>query len=264
MAGNPGPTGSPAKVPAEDTAEEPAEDPARALGRGRWLAARPRLFVAAAIGIAVGIAIPDVAKPNLRAVLGWDVAVVVYLALLWVMAARTTPALMRRRALREGEEARWAFLALLAGAAFFSLFATLDIVRGAKAAGGITMVAELVLAGLTLFLSWLFAHTVFAVHYAHEYFFDADRGRAPGLIFPAPNEDADEDGQPAHRASGFAALDYWDFLYFAFSVGMTIGATDVRVATQRWRRLVLAHGILAFLFNAVVLALSISLFANFL
>lgn len=260
MAGNPGPTGSPAKAPAEDA----AKDPAVALGRRRWLAARPRLLVAAAVGVAVGIAIPELAKPNLRAVIGWDAGVIVYLALLLVMMTRATPALMRRRALREAEEARWAFLALMAGAAFFSLFSTLDIVHGAKEAGGLTKIAELVLAGVTLFLSWLFAHTVFALHYAHEYFYDADRRRTPGLIFPAPNEDWNDAAKPAHRTSEPGALGYWDFLYFSFSVGMTAGATDVRIVTSRWRRMVLAHGILSFLFNAVVLALSISLFANFL
>jgi uncharacterized membrane protein len=247
-----------ASRPAKDSARGPAKDPAAALGRRRWLAARPRLFVAAAIGIAVGIAVSvsEIAKPNLRAVIGWDAGVIVYLALLLVMMARATPALVRRRALREAEEARWAFLVLMAGAAFFSLFATLDVVHGAKAEGGITMVAELVLAGLTLFLSWLFAHTVFAVHYTHEYFYDADLRRGPGLVFPSGRDDEDDRGD--------RNLAYWDFLYFSFSVGMTAGATDVRIVTSRWRRMVLAHGILSFLFNAVVLALSISLFANFL
>lgn len=252
MAGNP----ETRRDPPKHAPKVPAGDPAVALGRRRWLAARPRLFVAAAVGIAVGFAIPEIAKPNLRAVIGWDAGVIVYLALLLVMMARATPALVRRRALREAEEARWAFLALMAGAAFFSLFATLDIVHGAKAAGGWAMIAELVLAGLTLFLSWLLAHTVFAVHYTHEYFYDADLKREPGLVFPS-GDGAGDDGNDRNLA-------YWDFLYFSFSVGMTAGATDVRIVTSRWRRMVLAHGILSFLFNAVVLALSISLFANFL
>ncbi len=231
-----------------------APQPTRPRRRvGRWLRARPRVFVAAAVGIVVAFAIPGIANRSLRTVIGWDVGVVVYLTLLWVMAARATPALMRRRALREGEEARWAFLVLMAAAAFFSLFAILGIVGEAKAAGGLTMFAELGLAGVTLFLSWLFAHTVFAVHYAHEYFYDADRKREPGLAFPGGRDDRDDSGN----------LEYWDFLYFSFSVGMTAGATDVRVVTSRWRRMVLAHGILSFLFNAVVLALSISLFASF-
>ena len=257
MAGNPETARNPSKDAAKAPAKSQSRDAAVALGRQHWLAARPRVFVAAAVGIAaglvVGIAMPQIAKLNLRAVIGWDAGVIVYLALVLVMMARATPALVRHRALREAEEARWAFLVLMAGAAFFSLFATLDIVHGAKAAGGLTMIAELVLAGLTLFLSWLLAHTVFAVHYTHEYFYDTERKREPGLVFPSGGDDR-----------GDHSLAYWDFLYFSFSVGMTAGATDVRIVTSRWRRMVLAHGILSFLFNAVVLALSISLFANFL
>src|SRR5438270_6626987 len=101
-----------------------APQPARPRRRtGGWLRARPRLFAASAVGIVVAFAIPGIASRGLRTVIGWDVGVIVYLTLLWVMAARATPVLMRRRALREGEEARWVFLTLMAAAAFFSLFA---------------------------------------------------------------------------------------------------------------------------------------------
>src|SRR5260370_36354823 len=113
-----------------------APQPTRPRRRvGRWLRARPRVFVAAAVGIVVALAIPGIANRSLRTVIGWDVGVVVYLTLLWVMAARATPALMRRRALRETETRR-VFLTPMAGAAFFSLFAILGIVHDAKAAGG--------------------------------------------------------------------------------------------------------------------------------
>jgi uncharacterized membrane protein len=109
------------------------------------------------------------------------------------------------------------------------------------------MIALSVLAGITILLSWLLAHTVFALHYAHEYFRDLAENRPPGLNFPSEHDDPD----------------YWDFLYFSFVVGMTAQVSDVQVLTQPWRRLVLAHGILSFLFNTVVLALSINLFAAF-
>ena len=113
------------------------------------------------------------------------------------------------------------------------------------------MVMMTVLAGITVVLSWLFAHTIFAVHYAHDYYNDLAESRPPGLGFPKQNEEEHEDP------------DYWDFLYFSFVVGMTAQVSDVLVLTQRWRRVVLAHGILSFLFNTVVLALSINLLAGF-
>jgi uncharacterized membrane protein len=162
------------------------------------------------------------------------------------MAAGASQASMRGRAALE-DEARWVFLALVAGAAFFSMFAILGLMREAKAAGGTAMLIEGILAGLTIVLSWLLAHTVFAVHYAHDYFNDLAENLPPGLDFPSEKDDPD----------------YWDFLYFSFVIGMTAQVADVRVLTQRWRRLVLAHGLLSFLFNTVVLALSINLLAGF-
>ena len=117
--------------------------PAQARHRRKRVRSRPRLLVAAAIGIVAAVAIPAIRNPILRAVIGWDIGAAVFLGSLLIMMARATPASMRRRALQE-DEARWAFLALMAGAAFFSLFAILGIMPEAKKAGGWMM------AGLSL------------------------------------------------------------------------------------------------------------------
>ena len=212
----------------------------------RHIHARPRLFVGLAVGFAVGLLLPRQLGPALRAAIGWDCGASLFLALAMAMAVRATPASMRRRAALE-DEARWVFLALMAGTAFFAMFALLGVMREAKAAGGAVMVTMTVLAGVTVLLSWLLAHTMFALHYAHDYFNDVAENRPPGLDFPAAHADPD----------------YWDFLYFSFIIGMTAQVSDVQVLTQPWRRLVLAHGILSFLFNTVVLALSINLVAGF-
>jgi uncharacterized membrane protein len=208
--------------------------------------ARPRLLASLAVGLAVALVIPAGVGPALRAVIGWDCAAALFLGLVIAMATRATADSMRRRAALE-DEARWVFLAMMAVAAFFAMFAILGIMHEAKAAGGAVMVVMTAIAGLTVVLSWLLTHTVFAVHYAHDYFNDLAENRPPGLDFPSEHDDPD----------------YWDFLYFSFVVGMTAQVSDVQVLTQPWRRLVLAHGILSFLFNTVVLALSINLLAGF-
>src|SRR5438876_736450 len=117
---------------------------------------RPRFLVAAAVGIIAAFAIPEIANPSLRAVIGWDIGATVFLALLSTMMAGATPAVMRRRALQE-DEARWAFLALMGGAAFFSLFAILGIMPEAKQAGGWMIAGLSVLGAVTILLSWLVA-----------------------------------------------------------------------------------------------------------
>jgi uncharacterized membrane protein len=212
----------------------------------RYLHARPRALTAALVGITAAWLVRPYVSPTVCAVIGWDVGAAVFLALATVMVWRANSASMRRRAELEAE-GRWVFLELMAGAAFFSLFAILGVMREAKGSGGELALPLSFLAGITILLSWLLAHTVFALHYAHDYFNDLAENRPPGLNFPSEHDDPD----------------YWDFLYFSFVVGMTAQVSDVQVLTQPWRRLVLAHGILAFLFNTVVLALSINLFAAF-
>jgi len=213
------------------------------------LSSRPRFFVAAAIGLLAAFALPGIHNPSLRAVIGWDTGAAVFIALLLTMMARATPASMRRRALHE-DEARWAFLALMAGAGFFGLFAILGIMPEAKKAGDLVMIGLSILSATTILLSWLVVHLTFAMHYAHEFFYEVELHEDPGLAFPGVD---DERGD----------LDYWDFCYFAFVIGMTAQVSDVQVRTRRWRRMVLTHGILSFLFNAAILGLSINLLAGF-
>jgi uncharacterized membrane protein len=222
---------------------------ARPRHRRRRVRSRPRFLVAAAVGIISAFAIPGIANPSLRAVIGWDIGAAVFLALLLTMMVGATPAVMRRRALQE-DEARWAFLALMAGTAFFSLFAILGILPEAKKAGVLPIAGPAMLGGVTILLSWFVAHGTFAVHYAHEYFYEVEHREEPGLEFPGVADDRGE-------------LDYWDFCYFALVIGMTAQVSDVQVRTRHWRRMVLAHGIISFLFNAAILGLSINLLAGF-
>jgi uncharacterized membrane protein len=226
-----------------------AARPAARRERRRWqiVRARPRFYIALAVGVIVALIIPEPPGPMRRAVIGWDIGIVVYLALLLAMAARATPQSMHRRAQNE-DATRWVFLILIAGAALFSMFALLGLLHEVRSVSGFVAGELASLAGATILLSWVFAHTAFAVHYAHGYYADRTAAKPPGLMFPG------ERGDP----------DYWDFLYFSFVVGMTCQVSDVQVATQPWRRLVLAHGIVSFLFNTVVLALSINLLAGLL
>jgi uncharacterized membrane protein len=222
-----------------------------AARRRRWqFRARARLYVGIACGLAAALLIPGTIEAMQRVVIGWDIGIAVFLALVLAMAARATPESMQERAARE-DEARWAFLFLMAAAAWFSMFAVLGIMHQVHTASPPESIELAALAGATILLSWIFAHTAFAVHYAHDFYADRSAHLPPGLMFPA---DPGDPGEP----------DYWDFLYFSFVVGMTCQVSDVQVATQPWRRLVLAHGVIAFMFNTVVLALSINLLAGLL
>jgi len=95
----------------------------------------------------------------------------------------------------------------------------------------------------TLLIVWLFANSVFTVHYAHAYYSrDATTGRdAGGLNFPDT-----------------VTPTYGDFAYFGFTLGMTFQTSDIEIASPALRRIVLLHSFGAFLFNIGVIAFAIN------
>lgn len=100
---------------------------------------------------------------------------------------------------------------------------------------------EIVLIVGTLVLSWVFSNTIFALHYAHLYYRSGDGGDAAGLQFP-------EEPEP----------DYWDFVYFAFCLGMTFQTSDVSVTDRGIRKVVTLHCLAAFVFNLGIVAFTIN------
>jgi uncharacterized membrane protein len=214
------------------------------IGTRFWAPLRPRLLCAALAAIVVFILAPATWQTNSRLLVAWDVGVVVYLALAWIMAARSSPSDMRERAALEDEKAV-VVLVLTLVASVASLGAIAVELLGVHADPAQQQVFGLSVVAATILCSWFFVHTIYAIHYAHEYY--ADEGRRRGLQFP------DED-KP----------DYWDFLYFSFTMGAAAQTSDVIIVSKRMRRLALAHTILAFLFNTTILALAVNVGAGLL
>ncbi len=96
----------------------------------------------------------------------------------------------------------------------------------------------------TLATAWLFSNTIYALHYAHLAYSQPDEG-CTGLEFP-----------------GTAQPVYWDFVYFAFTLGMTFQTSDVTISSERIRRVVTAHSLAAFVFNIGVLAFTINVLGS--
>ena len=211
----------------------------------------PRLIIAAALGATTGFLLPHELPAATRVIIGLDVGGVIFLVSSWIMMARATSADLLRRA-RLQDEQRPVILILTVGAAGFSLAAIFIELHGIKELATSVALWHVALAAGTLVCSWLVTHTLFALHYAHLFYGDA-RGDAAtlevrgGLAIP-----------------GCEQPDYWDFLYFAFVVGMTCQTSDVQVTGHGLRRLCLAHGVLSFFFNTVIQALSINIAASLL
>ena len=214
---------------------------------GRWkllriMRVRWRLFLATILGVVLFLLLPSDWRLINRILTGWDVGVGVYLMLAIELAMSTDTSHIPRRC-HLYDEGRIAIPVLTVIAALASIGA---IFLQLSSAPVHHRFLNLLFAMGTILLSWSFIQVMFAFHYAHE-FYAEHRGAAGGLGFP-----------------GREAPDYWDFLYFAFVIGMTEQVSDVTVRSKLMRRTVLAHGLLSFVFNFALLALTINLAASVL
>jgi uncharacterized membrane protein len=210
-----------------------------------WL----RLLIAAVLGTGAYLAIPDRVGGAIRATLGWDFGVLVLVGWITVMMGLSTPEHMRRRAARQ-DLGRWVILLAITAGALISMLALAYIQKTLKASPDNGQAFFLAVIIVTIVLSWSLVHTVFALHYAHGYYGpsedeDDDDGLVGGLEFPSEK-------QP----------DYWDFMYFSYVVGMTCQVSDVQISGRELRRMALIHGIVAFFFNTIILALTINIVAS--
>ena len=205
----------------------------------RIVYARPRTFFAIAIGIVAFFLLPGSERLVTRLLISWNIFTSTYLILAYFMMFRCGLAHIRRNA-RMQDDGRFLILMVTALGAFASIAAIVSEL-GASHRG----TPELILSTVTIALSWAIVHTTFALHYAHEFY----RGREPGgLQFPTGNERED--------------ADYWDFVYFAFVIGMTAQVSDVGITDKTIRRTATAHGIVSFFFNTALLALMVNIAAS--
>ena len=208
----------------------------------RIISARPRLLLSILAGFAVGALLP-VYVSELRGVtrflVAWDFGVGLYLILAFWMIAHSGIREIHRQYLAQ-DEGGFAILVLTivsACASVGAVFAWLEVATRAETFA----LPGLVFLLLTIMLSWAFIQTMFALHYAHEFYAEHHK-TGGGLIFP-------HDPEPT----------YWDFVYFAFAIGTATQVSDVEIVSKRIRRTVTVHGIVSFFFNVTVIALTVGL-----
>jgi uncharacterized membrane protein len=196
-----------------------------------------------AVAVGAMAAMPSNVGNWIRVFLYWDIQALIYLLVTWaVFLWSSTDNEVRDLALRDDRHRRWGLFVMMSMGSLFALAAAVFV---------LPQIAELeraaprllfILAVVAVVEAWLVAHTAFAAHYTYLYY---RKGTHQGFGFP-----------------GNESPSYIDFVYFACSVGTTFGTTDVEVKTTELRSVVMRHGLLSFVFNTAILALTISFLAN--
>ncbi|AOJ06308.1 DUF1345 domain-containing protein [Burkholderia mayonis] len=206
---------------------------------------RPRMVIAVAIGAAFGLLFPYPLRPFARILIGWDCTIWLYLVLMWVRMVRAHHHKVREIAMREDESAT-IVLTIICFATVASIAAIVLELVSVKGVGFRSGLGHYAVTGATMFGAWFLIPTIFTLHYARLYYLSPKEARA--LSFP------DRELEP----------DYWDFLYFSFTIAVASQTSDVSLRGRSIRRAALAQSILSFYFNMAVLGLSVNVAAGLL
>ena len=225
------------------------EKSARPAVWARVVDVRWRLALALLAGVSAALVAPALLGTLARVVVGWVgfAATDLTLILLGMWQADTED--IRRVASSEDLPRTQAFV-LVVGAAMASMGAVVGLMGSVKGLSKDLRVLHVVLSIAAVVLAWTLVHLVFTLRYAHTYYnADDDTGQdTGGLIFP---DDQGDDKGPKLTPN------YLDFAYFSFIIGMTAQTADIGISNRSLRRTSLLHGLIAFIFNTVIVALTI-------
>jgi uncharacterized membrane protein len=202
----------------------------------------PRLWFSFIVGAILYFFLPHDWSVLSRVLVSWNTGVILFIALVLFWMTRLTAEQICTKYIEEDESAAF-ILILVVVAAMASLFAIVEPLATMKQVSGAERTAHFALAALTLVDSWLLVPMIFTTHYA-DMFYSATPEDRP-LRFPNTPEPV-----------------FWDFAYFSFTIAAACQTADVSTEHASVRRLVLAHTLISFLFNASILGFAINVTAG--
>jgi uncharacterized membrane protein len=202
----------------------------------------PRIWIALAAGTAAFLLLPGSWTFVSRLLLGWDLAVTVFLAAIYLWTRSLTAEQIQSRCSEEDPSGH-VLLITVTAAALLSLLAPVELLATLRHVEHGERFWHLSLAAVTLIDSWLLLPTMFTMHYA-DMFYSARAADRP-LVFPQTD-------MPL----------FWDFAYFSFTIAAACQTADVLTTRLSIRRVVIAHEVISFAFNAFVLGFAINVTAG--
>jgi uncharacterized membrane protein len=202
----------------------------------------PRLWISVASGAAIFFFLPDRWSILSRVLVSWNFGVLLFLGLIYFWMTRLTAEQICSRFIEEDESAPIILIVVIL-AALLSLVAIVEPLATIKQVAGAARIAHFALAALTLVNSWILVPTMFTTHYADLYYSAEEKDRP--LRFP-------DTPMPV----------FWDFAYFSFTIAAACQTSDVSTAHAHIRKIVIAHTLVSFLFNASILGFAINVTAG--
>ena len=209
----------------------------------KFMLHRPRLVSAFVLAFICLLFLPETWLWTTRALFAWDIAVWGYLALMGWLMVRANKHRVKAMAIREDRSAV-TVLVLISLSAMISIGAIVIELSGTKDLASDIRAFKYLFTGLTVLGSLCLVAVVFCFHYALLFYRSPESQRA--LQFP----------------DGEQMPDFWDFLYFSFTIAVAAQTSDVAVMSRSARKTVLAQSVLSFFFNVAVLGFSINIAAS--
>jgi uncharacterized membrane protein len=213
-----------------------------ALKMNKLLLYHPRIWISAVVGAAVFFVSPVHWSTISRLLVSWNVGVDLFLIMIYLWMKSLTAEQICSRYIEEDETAPF-ILAVVTIAALSSLVAIIEPLATIKQVSGAARIAHMALAALTLTNSWLLVPTMFTTCYA-DMFYSAPEEERP-LMFP-------KTPMPV----------FWDFAYFSFTIAAACQTADVSTTRRSIRKVVIAHTLVSFFFNASILGFAINVTAG--
>ena|SRR2546423_2300693 len=211
---------------------------------------RYRLYISLVLSVIVYLLAKRYNSIPITFMLSWITFACTSLAFSWVTILTSHPRKVRTIA-KEQDTSRTAIFLFVVVASFISLFAIVYLLQDIPNISKRGLSFHILLSAFSVLCSWLLIHTLFTLRYAHLYYtckYEEDgikKLHEGGLDFPKET-----------------APDYLDFAYFSFVLGMTFQVSDVEITSRHIRRLALLHGFLSFVYNTIIVALSINIISG--
>ena len=202
----------------------------------------PRIWIGFAAGVLVYWLLPPAWSLISRVLVAWDSGVTLFLVLIFLWMRGLTAQQICSRYIEEDASAP-VILVVVTAASLLSLAAIVEPLATLRHVQGSERIWHFILTAATLIDSWLLVPTMFTTHYA-DMFYSTERTDRP-LSFP-----------------GTEMPVFWDFAYFSFTIAAACQTADVLTTRSSIRKVVIAHELISFAFNASILGFAINVTAG--